>query len=94
MRVYCELASIPRPKDHFHVLRHSIAVHMADAGTGVADIQDWLGHKAISSTMVYMKITNVSRARTAKAIFGGEPEPPVNTPTPKVPWSKDTPKRR
>lgn len=102
MRVYCEMAGIAHPKNHFHVLRHSIAVHMADMGKDVAVIQDWLGHRSITSTMVYMKITNISRIRTAKDIFSEDPEPapapapaPVTAPDsrPVVNWSKDRRRR-
>jgi type 1 fimbriae regulatory protein FimB len=92
MRVYCEMANIPHPKNHFHVLRHSIAVHMADQGLDVAVIQDWLGHRSITSTMVYMKITNVSRARTAEAMFGESPAPAP--PAAKINWSKDRRRRQ
>jgi type 1 fimbriae regulatory protein FimB len=97
MRVYCELADIAHPKNHFHVLRHSIAVHMADMGKDVSVIQDWLGHRSITSTMIYMKITNISRIRTARDIFGEDETvgtvETVPTPRPKINWSKDKQRR-
>lgn len=95
MREYCELAHILHPRNHFHVLRHSIAVHMADKGIGVAQIQDWLGHKDITSTMVYVKITAFARSQTANLLYTDTPrEDTPKLPKPKVKWTKDKPSPR
>jgi len=66
---FCAKAKIPHPVNHFHVLRHSIAVHLAEAGTDVSLIQDWLGHRSITNTMVYVQITNHNRDRNAEAMY-------------------------
>ena len=58
---YAIKAGFPVEKQHVHILRHSIAVHLMNAGWDLADVQDWLGHKAITSTMVYARITNKRR---------------------------------
>jgi integrase/recombinase XerD len=60
-RVYADAAEIPRGLQHPHVLRHSIATHLLEAGWDISDVQDWLGHTDISSTQVYAKITNKRR---------------------------------
>jgi len=60
-RRYAIKAGIPREKEYVHILRHSIAVHLMNAGWDLADVQDWLGHKSISSTTIYAKITNKRR---------------------------------
>jgi integrase len=60
-RAYAEAANLPADRRHPHVLRHSIAVHLRNAGWDIADVQDWLGHKDISSTMVYAAVTNTRR---------------------------------
>ena len=70
MREFCALAGIGPPVNHCHVLRHSIAVHLAEKGVDVAVIQDWLGHRDISSTMVYVRITNVARDRASDFMYG------------------------
>lgn len=63
-RRYAEAAGLPEDRQHPHVLRHSIAVHLMNAGWDAADVQDWLGHRDIGSTMVYAAVTN--KRRTAK----------------------------
>ena len=54
---YAEAAGLPLDRSHVHVLRHSIAVHLAEIGWDPAAVQDWLGHRDITSTMVYFRIT-------------------------------------
>lgn len=62
-RMYAQEAGLPREHRHVHVLRHSIAVHLMNAGWGAADVQDWLGHRRISSTMIYAKVSNQRREK-------------------------------
>jgi integrase/recombinase XerD len=33
-----------------HCLRHSVAVHLLDAGRDIREVQDWLGHRSVTST--------------------------------------------
>lgn len=69
MRYYGEKAGIPPDKRHFHVLRHSIATHLLDAGADLRFVQDWLGHKRISSTVIYAQLTNKTRDEQARKVF-------------------------
>lgn len=57
IKKYSQNTSIPEDKHHFHVLKHSRAVDLANLGFDLKDIQWWLGHKNISNTMIYMQFT-------------------------------------
>ena len=57
MKKYCEKTSIPKEKHHFHVLRHTRAVELADEGLNLQAIQWWLGHKNVCNTMIYTQFT-------------------------------------
>jgi len=61
MKKYGEAAEIPPAKRHFHVLKHSIAVHMLEGRADIVDVKDWLGHQNIQNTMEYARITNPRR---------------------------------
>ena len=50
---YCKLASIPKEKSHPHSLRHSTAVSLLSSGSDVYFVKEFLGHKALASTLVY-----------------------------------------
>ena len=69
MNVYGGKAGIPQDKRHFHVLRHSIATHLLDAGADIRFVQDWLGHKNIQNTAIYAQITNPARDKQATKFF-------------------------
>ena len=44
-----------------HGLRHSIAVHLLDAGRGIEYVADHLGHKNIQNTRMYAQISHPLR---------------------------------
>jgi len=56
-RKYAKKARLPKDKWHAHTLRHSIAVHMLDAGHTQEEVKDQLGHKSIQTTDVYAAIS-------------------------------------
>jgi len=69
MEKYGRIAGIPKSKRHFHVLKHSIATHLLEAGADIRFVQDWIGHKSILNTVIYAQITNRLRDEQALKLF-------------------------
>jgi site-specific recombinase XerD len=69
MKHYGELAAIPASKRHFHVLKHSIATHLLDAGADLRFVQDWVGHASIKNTVIYAQLTSRRRDEEARKVF-------------------------
>jgi site-specific recombinase XerD len=66
---YAARAGISPEKRFVHILRHSIAVHLLNAGWDISDVQDWLGHKDIRNTAIYGKISNKRREMQFKKLL-------------------------
>ena len=62
MKYHSERADLSASKSHFHTLRHTRAVELADYGFDTKDIQWWLGHKRIDTTIIYMQYTTTQQA--------------------------------
>ncbi|WP_158788598.1 tyrosine-type recombinase/integrase [Granulicella sp. L46] len=59
---------LPRHKLFPHNLKHSIA-HATIQGAGIENVRQWLGHKSISSTGAYLRVTDEAAAQAiAKAL--------------------------
>lgn|SRR3990167_1536986 len=54
---------------HPHTLRHSFATHLLKSGMNVRMVQEFMGHKSITSTQVYTHVTNAELYNTHKKLY-------------------------
>jgi site-specific recombinase XerD len=69
MQRYGTLAKLPKAKQKFHILKHSIATHLLDAGADLSFVKDWLGHANIQNTRIYARVTTGTRDSKARQLF-------------------------
>lgn len=63
-------AELPQIKKHFHLhtFRHSYATHLIEAGVGVRIVQQYLGHSSLTTTMIYLHVTDLGNNDAAGRI--------------------------
>lgn len=59
-------AGIPRHLCHPHVLKHSIAMRMVKK-IGIEELMAYMGHKNLSSTGMYLRVTDAQASRAVLA---------------------------
>lgn len=64
-------AGLPAEKRHPHVLKHSLASHLVAGNVNLALVKQALGHRSISSTMVYVGTTDAQAAEAVQAALMG-----------------------
>jgi len=66
------------PKTHPHMVRHSRAMHLYQAGMPLAMLAEWLGHQDPETTLIYAHAdTDMKRRALEKATEKLGPEPPL-----------------
>lgn len=54
---------------HPHVLRHSKAVHMLEAGVPLIYIRDFLGHASVKTTEIYARVSQQSKRKALENAY-------------------------
>jgi site-specific recombinase XerD len=57
-----------RKSVHLHTLRHSYATHLLEAGVNLRLIQQYLGHRSLQTTMIYLHLTSLGHEQGRAAI--------------------------
>lgn len=67
---YAKAAGIPARKRHPHILKHTIAMQVIHSA-GIENTRQYLGHKSMSSTGAYLKVTDAAASQAIEAALRG-----------------------
>lgn len=70
-------------KIHPHILRHTRAMHLLEAGVNIVDIRDILGHSSVTTTEIYARSTLEQKRKAILGVYN------INTDNKDAIWNKD-----
>lgn len=68
IKKYGAMTTIQQELCHCHSFKHSIAIWLAESGANLQEIQHYLWHKALSSTLIYFQFTTAQQDNFYKKI--------------------------
>jgi len=71
MQRYAEAAALPERKRHPHILKHTIAMQIIHSA-GIENTRQYLGHKSMSSTGAYLKVTDEAASKAVALALKGK----------------------
>jgi integrase/recombinase XerD len=71
VRRHLQRAGIQQPRGGAHLLRHSLATRMVNAGVPIKSVADVLGHASIDTTAIYTKVDTTTLTTVALPFPGG-----------------------
>jgi site-specific recombinase XerD len=63
---HAQTARLPKEKQFVHSLKHSLASHLIEGNASLPMVQRALGHKSLSSTAVYVHVTDQQAAEASR----------------------------
>lgn len=78
-----ELKSGINKNIHPHILRHTRAMHLLEAGVNIVDIRDILGHSSVTTTEIYARTTMELKRKAILGVYN------INTDNFEAKWNKD-----
>lgn len=68
-RRYATKARFPDNLKHPHILRHSVACHLAESGADLYQVREHLRHRKVENTAIYFTLTNKTRMEKQREAF-------------------------
>jgi integrase/recombinase XerD len=68
LQIALKKTGINKRRVSIHTLRHSYATHLLEAGINLRAIQGYLGHRSLSTTMIYLHLTSTGNEKSVEII--------------------------